>query len=257
MKRMIRISIIFIFALSVLMTFQHLVTSNDPLTAATKKQRSFIPSAEEVFQETPSTEFVPSTIAYESTDNAPMVAMAKSAMQDEDAASNDAVDSEASGASIIDASGLSKEDRAERYKRGEIDFYLLRQTRYYEDQPPAFPKELLALKDKKVKMLGFMSPYDDLNSMKNFMLMPMMTGCFFCVPPSIEEVLLVRQETEEHCPYIAEPIVLEGTLKLWNQESDDPVYEMFLYVIEDAKVRVYDPEKDAHKPNTQDHNSPH
>lgn len=257
MRRMIRISIIFIFALSVLMTFQHLVTSNDPLTAATKEQRSFIPSAEEVFQETPSTEFVPSTVAYESSGNSPMVAFAKSAMQDENAVPDDAVDSEASDASIIDASGLSKEDRAERYKRGEIDFYLLRQTRYYEDQPPAFPKELLALKDKKVKMLGFMSPYDDLNSMKSFMLMPMMTGCFFCVPPSIEEVLLVRQETEEHCPYIAEPIVLEGTLKLWNQESDDPVYEMFLYVIEDATVRVYDPEKDAHKPNTQDHNSPH
>lgn len=257
MRRMIRITIIFIFALSVLMTFQHLVTSNDPLTAATKEQRSFIPSAEKVFQETPSTEFVPSSIGYDNTGNSPMVALAKSAIQDESEASEDVIESDVSDASIINASGLSKEDRADRYKRGEIDFYLLRQTRYYEDQPPAFPKELLALKDKKVKMLGFMSPYDDLNSMKSFMLMPMMTGCFFCVPPSIEEVVLVRQETEEHCPYIAEPIVLEGTLKLWNQESDDPVYEMFLYVIEDAKVRVYDPEKDARKPTVKDHNSPH
>lgn len=245
MRRIIRIAIVFVFAFSVLLTFQKLVTSKDPFQSAKKEQGSFIPSAEEVFQETPSTEFVASTIDYENADDAnPMIAFANTSAQD-------------GSANPGTPPGFSDEERAERYKDGNIDFYLLRQTRYYEDQPPAFPKEILELKDKRIKMLGFMSPYDDLNSMKNFMLMPNMTGCFFCAPPSIEEVLLIRQETDEHCPYIAEPIIVEGTLALWNEESEDPVYEMFLYVVEGAKVRAYDPVKDARKPNIQDHNRPH
>lgn len=258
MNRIVRLIILFIFAFSVLLVFQQMMSSNDPLVAAAKQPRGFIPSAEEVFKEKPSTEFVPSTIApQEAGGGNPGLALTKASAQ-ENASGQDGIGSiDSASANIANVSGETNEDRLERYKRGEIDFYLLRQTRYYEDQPPAFPKELTELKDKKIKMMGFMSPYDDLNNMKNFMLMPMVSGCFFCVPPSIEEVLLIRQESDEQCPYIAEPIVIEGTLRLWSKENENPVFEMFLYIIEDANVRAYDPEKDARKPITQDHNNPH
>ncbi len=259
MNRISRVVLLFAAAFAFLFVFQQYAFKDDPLMAAAKQERGFIPTAEEVFKTSVQTEFVPSEIAPAEPgfDNPPEGFTKASAQEtDEEEPTGDGVSS-ATDAGIIEDLVKSNEERAERYKKGEIDFYLLRQTRYYEDQPPAFAKELKALKDKKVKMIGFMSPYDDLNSMKKFMLMPMMTGCFFCVPPSIEEVVLIRQETDEHCPYIAEPIVVEGTLKLWDEESEDPVFEMFLYIIEDATVRVYDPEKDARTKKVQDHNQPH
>lgn len=126
------------------------------------------------------------------------------------------------------------------YAAGIIDFRLLRWTRNDRDGRPEFPPELAALDGKPVQMVGFMTPYDDLDRMNSFMLFPFPVGCFFCAPPSALEVALVRQRRTDDAPFIDEPILVEGELRLWTPHNPDPGHqEGFAYIIDAAKVSAY------------------
>jgi len=127
-----------------------------------------------------------------------------------------------------------------QYEKGKINFDLLRQTKLYREPPPVFPDTLAALDGKKIEMVGFMAPYDDLVDMSTFMLMPSSQGCYFCVPPSAQEVVLVRQAAEGEPPFMSAPLIVSGTLSLWEKESDDQAHEMFLYVMNEATVKEYE-----------------
>ncbi len=118
-----------------------------------------------------------------------------------------------------------------------IDFNMLVSTQIYAQPPPIWPDKLESLDGKTVKILGFMSPYDSLRDLRNFMLMNNPTGCYFCIPPSPKEVVLVRWKSDTPQEFVDEPIEVTGTLKLWNADSKDDAHRMFLYVIDDAKIR--------------------
>lgn len=123
-------------------------------------------------------------------------------------------------------------------ENGDINFSLLRQTKLNDEPPPIFPEALMKMEGKTVKIIGFMTPYDDIQNMKTFMLMPSSLGCFFCIPPSWKEVILVKQ-TVEHSTYSSEAVYVEGTLSLWKDDHSDPAHGMFLFVINDATVKKY------------------
>lgn len=119
---------------------------------------------------------------------------------------------------------------------GGIGFDILRQTQLYADPPPIYPEELSRLDGRKVRMAGFMSPYDSLNDMRKFMLFPHATGCYFCAPPSPLEVVFIRWDTDRRQQFIEEPILVEGILRLWTEGSTEEKHRYFLYVIDEAKV---------------------
>ncbi|MBX3730623.1 MAG: DUF3299 domain-containing protein [Candidatus Sumerlaeia bacterium] len=128
---------------------------------------------------------------------------------------------------------------AEPRKDGEIDFLLLRATTLRRQPPPVYPEALAKLDGTKVRVVGFMAPYDRLDDMSNFMLMTTPVGCTFCEPPSPKEVVFVRQHKKdpaEKLPFVSDPIEIEGTLNLWKADSEDLAHEMFLYVVNDTKV---------------------
>ncbi len=129
-------------------------------------------------------------------------------------------------------------EKFERYQEGNINFDLLRQTTLNRNPPPIFPNELKKLDGKTVKILGFMAPFDDIQNLSNFMLFPTFAGCFFCAPPSNTEVVLIRQNVEK-ADWIDGPILVEGTLSLWREKHPDSGHEIFLYIINDAKVTKY------------------
>jgi len=117
-----------------------------------------------------------------------------------------------------------------------IDFRLLNTTTLNPDPPPIYVQRLKQFDERKVRIRGFMTPFDSLTDMRTFMLMPMPTGCYFCVPPSPKQVVLVRITSEQKVGYIYDPIEVEGRLDLWKPESEDPAHQMFLYVMNDVKV---------------------
>jgi hypothetical protein len=120
---------------------------------------------------------------------------------------------------------------------GVITFDLLRSTELKLTPPPIFPEELAKLDGKKVRVRGFMSPFDNLKDMRNCMLFPFATGCFFCAPPSPREVVFIRIESKDPVPFESSAIEIEGTLNLWKDGSADKAHQSFLYVVNDAKVK--------------------
>jgi hypothetical protein len=118
-----------------------------------------------------------------------------------------------------------------------VDFRLLNTTTLNPDPPPIFVQRLQRMDTGKVRIRGFMSPFDSLTDMRTFMLMPTPTGCFFCVPPSPKQVVLVRIKSDQKVGFIYDPIEVEGELDLWKAGSEDPAHQMFLYVMNDVKVK--------------------
>lgn len=118
----------------------------------------------------------------------------------------------------------------------EITFDDMRATGLYRQPPPIFTDKVLALDGKKARIVAFMVPYDSLTDMRTHMLMEVSMGCYFCVPPSPKEVVLVRVPGDKPLEFIEEPILVEGTLELWKPDSEDEAHKMFLFVINDAKI---------------------
>lgn len=105
---------------------------------------------------------------------------------------------------------------------------------------PDFPPGLLALDGKTVRIQGFMTPFDDLQDLRTFMLFPFPTGCNFCAPPAVNQVVLVRQqEGQRQYAFMDAPIVITGTMRLWREDSEDSAHseDFFLYVMEAAEVK--------------------
>jgi hypothetical protein len=109
-----------------------------------------------------------------------------------------------------------------------------------ENGHPVFPPGMRALDGERVRIQGFMSPYDSLQDMRRFMLFPFPTGCNFCAPPAVNQVVMVRQkEGQRRYGFVDAPILITGTLRLWREDSEDPAHaeDFFLFVMEDTEVR--------------------
>jgi len=95
--------------------------------------------------------------------------------------------SEASGlgrgpASTNDATVLSRNPLKDAQ---ELSFGLLMQTVLGEKPPPEYPGQISVLEGKRVRITGFIAPYNDPRKMTNLLLLGSPTGCYFCNPPEI------------------------------------------------------------------------
>lgn len=111
-----------------------------------------------------------------------------------------------------------------------------------QDTPPTFPPSLAAQDGKQVAIIGFMTPYDQIDDMTHCMIMPSYVGCYFCTPPSLSQVVFARQKdrSDDKKPYIDDPVLVSGKLMLYKKDSDHPGHlSQFLYVIEDAIIKPY------------------
>ncbi|MCC5850371.1 MAG: DUF3299 domain-containing protein [Verrucomicrobia bacterium] len=124
-----------------------------------------------------------------------------------------------------------------------LDFRVIERVTPDENHEPVFPSGIAELDGKTVRMQGFMSPYESLQDMSEFMLLNFPTGCNFCAPPAVNQVVLVRQkEGKRRYPFIDDMIQITGTLRLWSKDSEDPAHEdvMFIYIMEDTEVVALD-----------------
>jgi hypothetical protein len=107
----------------------------------------------------------------------------------------------------------------------------------------SYPADLQALNNKPVTIVGFMTPFEDLSDMTQFLLMPSSGGCFFCNPPSMTQVLMVDQlkDSKKRHDFIGDAIMVTGTLRLYSKDSKHPAHlAEFIYALDDAKVEVCD-----------------
>jgi hypothetical protein len=145
------------------------------------------------------------------------------------------------------ATGPSPEERARQAAAAvapaltfqDLDSALLPES---EGDPVDYPAWLVALDGKPVSIAGFMAPFDQLDDLTVFMLMPSYVGCYFCAPPSFTQVLLVRQREDSRRrkrPFIDPPIRVTGTLRLYHPESSHPAHrDQFVYALDDATFEI-------------------
>ena len=125
-----------------------------------------------------------------------------------------------------------------------IDFDLLDEARPLDliDMSLEFPERLRALDGRRVRIVGFMAPYDSLNDMRRCMIVPSYVGCSFCSPPNLTQVVYVRQAERAGARFhfIEAPSDVSGILRLPRPESTSEGHqEGFIYAIEDAVVTPY------------------
>ena len=118
----------------------------------------------------------------------------------------------------------------------------------------AFPESLEKLNGRKVRMIGFMAPFDSLEDMRRCMIVPSYAGCTFCSPPNLRQVVYVTQggddSSEKTYSFIEEPSHAVGTLRISLPESShEGKKHGFVYSIEDAEVTVHTGEAPQRAPS--------
>lgn len=102
---------------------------------------------------------------------------------------------------------------------------------------PVYAEELTKLKGKRIRITGFVAPYQDPDNMKKVLLFNAATGCFFCNPPEENGIVLVRlADKEKPLNMDNDTITVEGTLHLLEPDSKDEEAKQFFYTIDEAKV---------------------
>jgi hypothetical protein len=118
-----------------------------------------------------------------------------------------------------------------------INFLLLGRTTFEEGGNLGIPEPVMAAEDKRVRINGYMVPYDSLEDMSTFMLMEKSSGCFFCVPPNLAEVAVVRQAPGGTRKFMDDPIEVTGILRITKPNSPHEAHQAgFVYLLEDARV---------------------
>ncbi len=104
--------------------------------------------------------------------------------------------------------------------------------------------EIKALNGKTVRIAGYMVPFNSLENLQEFMLMPSSNGCNFCESPMKEEIVYIRQPGKGNYEFIPDPLLITG--KLWVHGAGTPAknstHAQFLYAFEQAHVEKLAPE---------------
>jgi hypothetical protein len=96
------------------------------------------------------------------------------------------------------------------------------------DQGVMFPQEVEVLDDTKVRLEGFMMPFDQAPLQQQFLLTAYAAHCPFCMPGGVTS--LVEVTSAQPVPRTSSRLTLQGRLKL----RRDPESYGFLYQMLDA-----------------------
>ena len=104
-----------------------------------------------------------------------------------------------------------------------------------------FPDFLQELDGRRVSLVGFMAPFDDLKDMRRCMIVPSYVGCSFCTPPNLSQVVFVSQggweDPDGSFPFIEEASHVSGTFRISREDSDHAGQQLgFLYSLENAVI---------------------
>ena len=97
-------------------------------------------------------------------------------------------------------------------------------TKQKDRYVPEFPKQIVALDKREVRLRGFMLPLEQGARQKHFLLSAQPPECAFCMPGTAEQFAEVRTRTP--VKYVTEPITLSGTFMLVRDESGGLLYRL-------------------------------
>lgn len=84
----------------------------------------------------------------------------------------------------------------------------------YEDGLKGMPKRVKELDGKKVLMTGFMLPIDEVQNIKEFLLVKSLWSCCYGQPPDIHGIVRVVMPKGKTTDYFFDPLKIVGTFKV-------------------------------------------
>ena len=73
------------------------------------------------------------------------------------------------------------------------------------------PEEVRALDGTTVVLAGFMLPLDEIEDMREFLLVPSLWSCCYGTPPDIHQIVRCVMSGDATAPYTFEPVMVVGT----------------------------------------------
>ena len=84
----------------------------------------------------------------------------------------------------------------------------------YEDGLKGMPKRVKELDGKKVLMTGFMLPIDEVQNIREFLLVQSLWSCCYGQPPDINGIVRVVMPGKKRTDYFFDPLKIIGTFKV-------------------------------------------
>ena len=106
----------------------------------------------------------------------------------------------------------------------------------YQDGLKGMPKRLKKLSGKQVLMTGFMLPIDEVENIKEFLLVQSLWGCCYGTPPDINGVVRVVMKGSKRIDYEFEPIKIIGTFKVGPTVEDGFCVDIYQLSAESVEV---------------------
>ena len=106
----------------------------------------------------------------------------------------------------------------------------------YEDGLKGMPKKLNKLNGKPVMMTGFMLPIDEVENIKEFLLVQSLWSCCFGQPPDINGTVRVVMQGKKRIDYKFEPIKIIGTFRIKPTIEDGFCVDIYQLETKDVEV---------------------
>lgn len=106
----------------------------------------------------------------------------------------------------------------------------------YEDGLKGMPKRIKDLSGKKVLMTGFMLPIDEVQNIKEFLLVQSLWSCCYGQPPDIHGIVRVVMPKGKKTDYFFDPLKIIGTFKVEATVLDGYCVDIFQLHVESLEV---------------------
>lgn len=110
----------------------------------------------------------------------------------------------------------------------------------YEDGLKGMPKRVKDLDGKKVMMTGFMLPIDEVEKIKEFLLVQSLWSCCYGQPPDINGIVRVVMPKGKTTDYFFDPLKIVGTFKVEATMLDGycvDIYQLHVESLEAIKLK--------------------
>ncbi len=110
----------------------------------------------------------------------------------------------------------------------------------YEDGLKGMPKRVKKLSGKKVLMTGFMLPIDEVQNIKEFLLVESLWSCCYGQPPDIHGIVRVVMPKDKTTDYFFDPLKIIGTMKVEATMMDGycvDIYQLHVESLEALKFK--------------------
>ncbi len=104
----------------------------------------------------------------------------------------------------------------------------------YQDGLKSCPEAVRKLDGKKVAMIGFMLPIDQVEHIKEFLLVQSLWACCYGTPPDINGIVRVVMNGDKRTDYQFDPVLVTGTFRV--KESREDGYCVDIYQLEAESV---------------------